>query len=1031
MTLEWQTPEILHVSREKERSFYVTYPSLATALNGAKGFSPNYRLLNGTWAFRYFNRHIDVSPEMYSKTAQIEDWNTLPVPSNWQMHGHDIPQYTNIDYPYPVDPPHVPNDNPVGVYARDFMVEDSQRGKETYIAFEGVNSCFYLYINGQRVGYSQGSHLPSEFNITKYITAGKNRLTVAVLKWCDGSYLEDQDFYRLSGIFRDVYLLSRPKNHIRDVFIRAELDAQYENGTVTVEYDTVGISESALLYLFDDQNQEICKTELTENGKITLQRPKKWTAETPHLYKVVLEYQGEFLPQHLGFRKIETAESGELLINGVSVKLKGVNRHDNHPVYGHYTPIETLKQDLTLMKQHNINTIRTSHYPNTPEFLSLCDEYGFYVVDEADLECHGFVSRKTGFKYETYNQEWLTDQDSWTEAFLDRMRRMVERDKNHPSIIMWSLGNESGYGKNHDAMIAWTKARDTSRLVHFEGANIDGDIADVDVQSRMYASLEELEVFGKNESMDKRPFFLCEYSHAMGNGPGDVHDYWDIIYKYPRLIGGCIWEWADHSIVLQDKNGNPYFGYGGDFGEYPNDSNFCIDGLVQPNRVPYPGLKEVKSTYQNVSAELVDGKKGIVRVTNLFDYTNLNHLEMVWQLQIDGEITAEGTVCNLDIPPHTSKEIQISLEELPAKACFSGIYLDLSFRLLKSSLWAQKGFEIAMCQLAVPYGKAAPSQILISSKLHVNDESSEFTVISNEFFSYTFNKHYGTFETIASNGVDFLSSKPFLSVWRAPTDNDRNIVFFWQTKSSEDRRGENFNHVSFKVYAVDIQQKKESVIITVDGALAAVSRCPIAKVKVVYKVLSTGEILVSLDADLREQLIFLPRFGFEFVMPKGNEYIEYFGMGPDENYADMAHHAKMGHYRSTVSQQYFPYIKPQEHGNHTNVTWAAVYDGMGRGLMFKASSAFELNVSHYTSNDLTKATHTCDLIPLDETIIRIDYKNGGIGSGSCGVYTSDKYKLNDKKISYGFTIIPIWVENISPKELNEVVKTPNTNTNTN
>ena len=1027
MQNEWKTPEILHVSREKERNYYIPYADAESALGFMKGLSPFYRLLNGNWAFRYFARAFDLTDDLFRKDTALADWGTIPVPSNWQMFGHDKPQYTNVNYPIPVDPPHVPDDNPAGVYATDFIVDESWMERKTYITFEGVNSCFYLYINGQEVGYSQGTHLPSEFDISAYVAAGVNRLTVAVMKWCDGSYMEDQDFYRLSGIFRDVYLLSRPEAHVRDMFFKTSLDAAYADGVLSLELDCTGKASGTPVMRLYAPDGSLAAEAPVKDGKLSLPvaAPQKWSAETPDLYTVVVEWNGELIPQQIGFRTVEVDAKAALLINGKAVKLKGVNRHDTHPVFGHYTPIEHMTADLITMKQLNINTIRTSHYPNTPEFLCLCDKFGFYVVDETDIEGHGFACRNEKSGYEAYDPAWTVQMPDWKEAYVERMRRMVERDKNHACVIMWSLGNETGYGKNHDAMIEWVKSRDTSRLVHYEGASCVEDKSGVSVVSRMYSDPNYCRERGINKEKETRPFFLCEYSHAMGNGPGDVYDYWEVIYKYPRLIGGCIWEWADHTVICANEKGEKYYGYGGDCGEFPHDSNFCNDGVVMPDRSLYPGSKEIKAVYQYVQAELVRiGSDVVVKLTNRHDFTSLSQYELVWQVNIDGVTLDEGSVSGnaLNVAPGRSRQIALPLSaKLPA-ACHMGASVDLSFRLLKGNLWGAKGFEAAKVQLMLPLAQAPSLGGLRESKISVTQQCKEFALIEGIDFAYVFNMFYGSFEAISRNGVEMLDSRPFLSVWRAPTDNDRNIRHKWG-QNWETGNGEGmFGNTQFKVYSVDLKEKKGSVAIRVTGALSPVAREPIARVVIDYTVLPTGEIQVALDADVREHLSFLPRFGFEFIMPRGNELIEYFGRGPDENYIDMTHHASINHYKSTVAEEYFPYIRPQEHGNHADVKWLAVYDAMGRGLLFKANDTFECSASHFTAHDVDKAKHTCDLVKRDETIVRIDYKVGGIGSGSCGPYTADKYKLMEKKIQYGFSVMPVLTEVVAPVELAKRLK---------
>ena len=536
--MEWKNPQILHKNREKERAYYIPFHSEAAALHflDNKGASSYYKLLNGDWAFRYFDRHIDVPDELFDKDCDLDGWDKIPVPLNWQMADYDIPQYTNVDYPYPVDPPYVPDENPAGVYAFDFYICDDWARRDTFAVFEGVNSCFYLYVNGACAGYSQGSHMQSEFNIAQYCRQGINRIAVKVLKWCDGSYLEDQDFYRLSGIFRDVYLLSRSRNRIRDIFVKTDLDAEYSDAVIALDVEKDGSGENGALFkLYAPDRTLVIEKELAfGETRLSVSSPLKWNAETPWLYKGIFHFEGEWIPVDIGFRKIETAKNCALLINGSPVKLKGVNRHDTDPVLGHYTPLDHIKRDLTLMKQHNINTIRTSHYPNTPEFYRLCSRYGFYVIDEADQEMHGFCTyiQSEGWRYRNFDSSLPSEMPEWKEAFLDRARRMVERDKNHPCIIMWSLGNETAFGSNLVAMADWIHGRDNTRLVHYERASAavreykDKNYSDacVDVEGVMYPGLELLEQAGKNKKKDKRPFFICEYAHAMGNGPGGLKE---------------------------------------------------------------------------------------------------------------------------------------------------------------------------------------------------------------------------------------------------------------------------------------------------------------------------------------------------------------------------------------------------------------------------------------------------------------------------------------------------------------------------
>lgn len=930
---------LIQINREPQRSYYIPYDTLEKALEGKKEKSDYYKLLNGEWNFAYFERDIDV-PDV------IEKWDTIPVPSNWQMHGYDKPYYTNVNYPYPVDAPYVPDDNPCGVYSREFNIDSKWSEKDTYIVFEGVNPCLDLYINGEFVGHSQGSHMQSEFNIAKYIKEGSNNITVKVVKWCAGSYLEDQDFFRLSGIFRDVYLLSRDKDCVKDI-------------EITVKDKTITVSE---------ENYEIYDgtTKLEK-----LDNPILWNAEKPHLYTVVVKSGSEYIPFKVGIRDIAVSDKGELLINGVSVKLKGVNRHDTHPTLGHYTPDDHMMDELLKMKELNINCIRTSHYPPTPEFLKMCDELGFYVIDEADQEIHGYVSRNTGWAYDNVgNKEWICDQEEWETAFVERAERMIERDKNFACVIMWSMGNESGYGSNHDAMIDWTKNRDSSRLVHYERAGMIEDKCGVDVISRMYVDTRSLDKIANSE--DKRPFFLCEYSHAMGNGPGDVGDYWEKFYEHPKLIGGCIWEWADHTVLVDGV-----YKYGGDFDEETHDKNFCCDGLVFADRSYKAGSLNTKAVYQNLKTSL---SGNTLTVTNRFDFTNLNEYKLQWAVVCDGNILEQGElIC--DVEPHATKEFTLDYT-LPS-SCKLGCYLDI--RLVGD-------YEVAMEQHCLDV-KVVREESTASFNIEFKEEKEVIKAISDNF-TYTFNKHYGNFESLVIDGQERLAGLAKLSVWRAPTDNERGVRYRWGIVDGR-TDGENLNRLFSKVYSCKLEDNK----IVVEGSLAGISRSPFLRYTAVYTILSNGEIKVEFNGNVREGCIYLPRFGFEFAIPKNNEKFRYYGMGPGENYADMCNHAKVGMFESTAKDEYVPYIMPQEHGNHTKTKLLEI-----GGLKFTTENQFDFNVSNYTSEMLTNAMHTDKLVEDANTIVRIDYKNSGIGSQSCGPELLPKYRLSDKEISFEFSI---------------------------
>lgn len=941
-------------NREPQRSYYIPYDTLEKALAGKKEASAFYKKLNGTWEFAFFKRDIDV-PE------RVRFTDSVPVPSCWQALGYEKPGYTNVNYPHPVDAPFVPDDNPCGIYSRVFTIEGDWAKRKTYVVFEGVSSCMFLYINDRYAGFSQGSHLQAEFEISDYLHPGENRITVKVLKWCVGSYLEDQDFFRFSGIFRDVYLLSREKNHIKDVFIRANAKQ------ITV----------------DAENYEI----YAEGKKVeSLDNPTLWNSEKPFLYTVVVKGDTEFIPFNVGMREIAVSDKNELLINGVPVLLKGVNHHDTHPKNGYCVTEEELENELKLMKSLNINTVRTSHYPPTPEFLNMCDRLGFYVIDETDLETHGYCMRFGAASREAHGSNgdnwydvnypiWPCQNPDFADMFIERMERMVRRDKNHPCIIMWSTGNESGYGVNQEAMIKWAKEYDGTRLLHCEDASRKGDNTKVDIISSMYTSVEDMEKAAKNPEMNK-PLFLCEYAHAMGNGPGDVYDYVEIFRKYPNIIGGCIWEWADHTVIEDGVRK-----YGGDFGELTSDANFCSDGLVFCDRTFKAGSLNAKYSYQYFDTSLNDHT---LTVSNLYEFTNLNEYTLRASLSVDGEIR-ESRDFVLSIAPHGSAELNLPFE-YPEK-CGLGAFIDIS-------LLDKNGAEVGMMQHEI---KCERKKIEVSAPAASIREDGIYAYIDGDGFSYTFNKHYGVLESMVRGGKQLLAAAPKLSVWRAPLDNDRTVKKLWQY-SPDDNNGENLDRAFTKVYSCAAEGNK----ITVEGSIAGVARMPVMRHKIVYEFFAGGEIRVTLSGKMRDKLnLFLPRIGFDLAVPSENEGFSYFAFGSGESYIDMRRHTKMGLYQSAAEREYVDYIMPQEHGNHTGARWLRT----DNGLTFASDGEFEFNVSQYTADELARAMHTDELHKSGCTNIRIDYRDSGIGSGSCGAQLIEKYRVKDESFSFTFYIL--------------------------
>ena len=810
--------------------------------------------------------------------------------------------------------------------------------------------------------------MQSEFDITKFVRKGSNRVLVKVRKWCSGSYLEDQDCFRFNGIFRDVYLLSRPKGHIKDIKIITE------DNKILVDFEG-----SAEISLFDGET--LLESKQAEGKtEFTVENPILWNAENPKLYDLIFKYEDEVIRQRIGFVTYSVNDKYEFLVNGVSVKLKGINRHDSHPEKGWTMSDEELRRDLLLMKQLNINTIRTSHYPPTARFLDMCDELGFYVMLEADLEIHGFTAREAGYLgYDCIDNDlWISNQAEWKESFLDRMQRAYERDKNHASIFSWSTGNESGHGTNHYDMVNYLRQTDKRRLVHCADASrmsaLDGrpDFADYsDLHSRMYLGYAPLEKAATDDNIN-RPYFLCEYSHAMGNGPGDVADYWEIMYKYPKLIGGCIWEWCDHTVMVDGVAK-----YGGDFeGEMTNDSNFCCDGLVFADRSFKAGSYCVKAVYQYMACELVGSS---VKVKNLYDFTNLKEYTLNYQVEVDGDVLSSGSGV-YDVEPKANVEIPF---DMPS-SCKKGAYITLT-------LVDKTGYEVAMKQLALPVECKKAEKSVAKAEI---EEKENVIVIKGKNTVYTLSKHSGMLTSIIKDGREQLAAPVIISAWRAPTDNERKIKVKWIWHNIWE--GENIDRAFIKAYDYSVSESAVSF----DGSLSGVARTPFFRYKLTYTLFGDDELKVELSGDVKEPCIWLQRLGFEFKAPYENDRFTYFGMGELENYIDMCDHARVGSFTSDAASEYVNYINPQEHGNHTK-TKTLDFDN---GLSFEAETEFEFNVSHYSIRTLKESMHTDELHEDDATNVRIDYKNSGMGSNSCGPELLPKYRLAEKHIEFAFYV---------------------------
>ena len=989
-----QSTETLHVGCEKPRAYFVPFPCGCASKNAERGESTFFKSLCGEWNFKFFKSVNDVCD------LSTEGSDKLTVPMSWQMalgRGYDVPNYTNVNYPIPYDPPFVPDENPCGLYSRKFTVPAAMAGKKIYLNFEGVDSAFYVWVNDEFAAYSQVSHMTSEIDITSLVHAGENEIKVLVLKWSDGTYLEDQDMWRMSGIFREVYLLFRDETHIRDIFVHCDLDDSFTDADFTVDIDVTG--KATVEWTLDCPCGETIssgKCDVDESGKIvvpTVKNAKLWSDEEPNLYNLTLHCGNEYITLPIGARRVEIKD-GCVVINGKKVKAKGVNRHDSHHLLGHATPVEHMVRDIMIMKAHNVNMVRTSHYPNDPRFTALCDKYGIYVCDETDLETHGA-------------RPWyaLSRSPEWEGEYVDRVQRMVERDKNHPCVIFWSLGNESGWGQNHVAMHTWIKSRDTSRIVHYEGANYDYNdgkyLRDVtDIESRMYPSPTWCDNYCKAPERDE-PLFLCEYSHAMGNGPGDLRDYWEVIEANDNFFGGCVWEFIDHSVAIGDKYGDPSFTYGGDFGDHPNDGNFCVDGLVYPDRRVHTGLEELKQAIMPVAVREV--KPGTVAIKSRRYFKSLSDISMAWTVKVDGKAVKSGVHPNLDIAPEAEEVFEIVPEnELPAHGT---VTLDLSFRQNKPTEWADVGYEVGFAQFIYERAekiKAAPA--LYPVELCENRE--EYTVTVGETV-YKISKFSGMITDICDNGEHLITKPVVPQIWRAPTDNDRNVQWDWRNSS--------IHNAKVKCYSTEVVKADENeAVILSKISLAAAPNEVVLRADVTYTVKYGMGIKIACDVKWNIQKKHYPRFGMRLTMPEGAEQMRYFGYGPNESYVDKRLASKLGEYKSTVTENYEPYVFPQENSSHWGCRWADVHTVAGHGFLFTSCEPFSFNASHFSPEQLTETRHHYELKREPETTVMLDMRMDGIGSNSCGPELAEKYRFNETEFSSSVTIKPVFAAEVNP-----------------
>ena len=997
---------VMHDKTMPARTYYIPASVRMDDLVEHRESSDRFQMLSGEWKFQYYNSIYDVTESFYEKGYDVSGFDQVTVPSVWQMDGYDTHQYTNIRYPFPFDPPYVPQDIPCGAYVHNFEYHREKKASKAFLNFEGVDSCFYVWVNGAYAGYSQVPHATSEFDVTDLLNEGENTLAVLVLKWCDGSYLEDQDKFRMSGIFRDVYLLKRPEKTIRDYHITTDV----EKDRVTVKLDMY-FSEpvETKVTIEDKYGAVVARGGTAENGvlELTVLNPVLWNAENPYLYQVILTMPDEVIVDRIGFRTIEIRDK-VVYFNGEKIKFRGVNRHDSDPETGFVISIQQIKKDLMLMKQHNFNAIRSSHYPNAPYFYQMCDEYGFMVIDEADIEAHGpfMLYRKEDTDQNRFRRwnEKIADDPAWEKAIVDRVQLMVQRDKNRPSIVMWSMGNESAYGCNFEKALAWTKNFDPDRITQYESAryrnyDITYDYDNLDLYSRMYPSLQEIEDYLKNDG--SKPFLLVEYCHSMGNGPGDFEDYFQMIHKDDRMCGGFVWEWCDHAIAHGTaENGKTRYYYGGDHGEAIHDGNFCMDGLVYPDRTPHTGLLEYKNVYRPVRIVSYDQENGQMVLHNYMDFDDLkDYVDIFYEMTQDGLTVEKGKLANVVASPHSDAEVELKLQ-VPSTG---KVYLKLIYRLKKQMPLLKPGHELGFDEMKLANEDDRNRQAVkwleqekVIGTIAVKENDKQL-VLQAKDFTYVLDKRTGLFEDMQFAGRSYINHPMELNIWRAPTDNDMYIKKEWKKA--------HYDAAYTRAYRIEVLQNKHGVFIMEHVAVVADTVQKILDVEMTWKINEDGKIEAVIEAVKDKEFPDLPRFGIRMFLNKKMDEITYFGMGPQESYRDKHQASCHGLFRSKVAQMHEDYIRPQENGSHYDCDYVELTNGQC-GIAAVSKNPFSFNASVYTQEELERVSHNYELKESDSTVFCMDYAMNGIGSNSCGPDVMDKYRFDEEAFQFQFELIP-------------------------
>ena len=1002
----YENLSVLHENTMPARAYYIPASKRMDNLVEHREESDRMQLLNGTWKFQYFNSIYDIQDSFFEKDYDTEHFDVIQVPSVWQMAGYDMHQYTNIRYPFPFDPPYVPQDIPCGAYVHTFDYSRDEKASRAFLNFEGVDSCFYVWINGSYVGYSQVSHMTSEFDITDVLQDGTNTVAVLVMKWCDGSYLEDQDKFRMSGIFRDVYILKRPEQAISDYHIKTKI----EDMIAKVELDMKFYFPVNVKISIEDRNGAVVAVgSIAEEGAAVLEiaSPELWNTENPYLYKLILETENEVIVDHIALRKIEIKDQ-IIYLNGQKIKFRGVNRHDSDPVTGFTISREQIITDLTLMKQHNFNAIRSSHYPNVPFFYEMCDKYGFMVIDEADIEAHGpfMLYRKEDTDYNRFKRwnEKIADNPVWEEAIVDRVKLMVERDKNRFCIVMWSMGNESAYGCNFEKALEWIKRFDPDRITQYESAryrNYDKtyDYSNLDVYSRMYPALSEIQ-----EYLDKdgsKPFLLVEYCHSMGNGPGDFEDYLQMIQNNDKMCGGFVWEWCDHAIAHGTaENGKAIYAYGGDHGEEIHDGNFCMDGLEYPDRTVHTGLLEYKNVYRPARVISYNKESGELVLHNYMDFDDLkDYVKINYELTQDGLVISKGKLSEVSAAPHSEGKIDLKINVPESGKC----YLKFIYHLKKKLPLLDENYILGFDEIEVSKDDAKCKlaekwlqKTAVDSELQVNENDTQIHIKGREF-AYTIDKRTALFTEMKFAGREYLNHPMELNIWRAPTDNDMYIKSEWK-KAHYDR-------AYTRAYTTEVVQGRQGVKIISHASVVAKTVQKILDVMIAWKIDDIGRIDADIAVTKDDEFPDLPRFGVRMFLDKKLTDARYFGMGPQESYRDKHQAASHGLYRANVGDLHEDYIRPQENGSHYDCEYVELNNSR-YGIVVSAENAFSFNASYYTQEELEKKTHNYELTESDSVVFCVDYALNGIGSNSCGPVVLDQYRFDDVLFRFQFTLVP-------------------------